>query len=257
MQEYWEAYMKPMDGHAAMVSLNAGVADSVPDGEYMYVGFVKVKLNNPKEDGLVWEQEGDDVGFIEDRLEMESLRYRNGKYIGRIITQGAVNFIYALKMDFEWKNTVEDAMKHFPEYSYEFGSRIDSEWEVYQKLLFPTVKEWQIITNHHACDNLKEQGDDLQQARAIEHKSYFTCNDDREGFVQKIQEMGFAEQKRSEVPFRDETMYGISFYRKDKPFYYDIDALTVELIDVSEAYNGKYDGWECALVKPLWQTQKK
>jgi len=257
MQEYWEAYMKPIEGYAAMVSFNAGVADSVPDDEYMYVGFVKVKLNNPKEDGLVSQEESDDVGFIEDRIEMESLRYRNGKYIGRIITQGEVNFIYALKMDFEWQNTVEDAMKHFNEYSYEFGSRIDMEWEVYQKLLFPTIKEWQIITNHHACDNLKEQGDNLYQTRAIEHKSYFTCNDDREAFVTKIQEMGFKEQKRSEVPFRNETMYGVSFYRMDKPFYYDIDALTMELIDVSEACNGKYDGWECSLVKKVWHTQKK
>jgi hypothetical protein len=248
MQEYWEGYMKPIDGHPAMVSFNAEVSDTVPDSEYMYLGFVKVKLRNPKDDGLVNKDEGDDVGFIEDRLEMESLRYRAGKYIGRIITQGEVNFIYYLKMDFEWKNTVEATMKHFPEYSYEFGSRIDTEWEVYQKLLFPTVKEWQIIQNHHACDMLKEQGDNLRLERAIEHKMYFNSDEKRKEFIDLISAEGFTVQKELE-PTEDQEIYGLQFYRIDKPFYYDIDELTIKLIDLGNSCEGQYDGWESSLVK--------
>ncbi|MCF6341160.1 MAG: DUF695 domain-containing protein, partial [Sulfurimonas sp.] len=182
MQEYWEAYVKPIDGHKAMVSFNASVADEVPDEQYMYMGFVKVKLNNPKDDGFATDDEADDIGFIEDRLEMESLRWRSGKYIGRIITQGEVNFIYYLKMDFEWKDTVVEAMSYFKEYEYEFSSRMDTQWEVYQKLLFPNIKEWQIIINHHACDNLKEKGDTLTTPRAIEHKIYFQTIEDKDKF---------------------------------------------------------------------------
>ena len=94
MQEYWEAYMKPMEGHPSMVSFNAGVSDSMPDSDYGYVGFVKAELRSPTPEGLVSPEEADEIGFIEDRLEMESLRYRAGKYIGRIITQGSATFIY-------------------------------------------------------------------------------------------------------------------------------------------------------------------
>jgi hypothetical protein len=249
MQEYWESYLKPIDGHKAMVSLNAGVADDVPDTEYMYVAFVKVKLALPKEDGLVGEEESHDVGFIEDRLEMESLRYRCGKYIGRIISHGEVNFIYYLKLHFEWQNVVESAMGHFKEYSYEFGSRLDTEWEVYQKLLFPTIREWQIIANHHSCDRLLEQGDNLHQERAIEHKAYFETLGDRESFIELIKEKNFKIQKQTEVPFREKTMYGLEFYRVDTPHYYHIDTLTMEIIEMSQHCNGQYDGWESSLVK--------
>jgi len=248
MQEYWESYVKPIEGKKAMVAFNAGVADSVPNPEYMYVGFVKIKLKNPKEDGLVTKDESDDVGFIEDRLEMESLRWRSGKYIGRIISNGEVNFIYYLKLDFEWSNTVSEAMKHF-DYEYEYGSRMDMEWEVYQKLLFPTVKEWQIITNHHACKNLQEQGDNLRLERAIEHKAYFENDESRKQFMKLIEAEGFRVQKETEVPFRGSTMLGVEFYRKDVPFYYDIDELTMKIIDMSEQCGGMYDGWECSLVK--------
>ena len=44
-------------------------------------------------------------------------------------------------------------------------------------------------------------------------------------------------------------MYGVQFYRKDKPHYYEIDALTMAIIDMSENLSGVYDGWECSLVK--------
>ena len=249
MQEYWESYVKPIEDKKAMISFNAGMADSVPNPEYMYVGFVKVKLNSPKEDGLVTEEEANDVGFIEDRLEMESLRWRSGKYIGRIITQGEVNFIYYLKMDFEWSNTVESAMSHFSEYKYEFGSRMDMEWEVYQNLLFPTIREWQIIANHHSCDNLQEQGDTLKMERAIEHKVYFENVENREEFISVIEAKGFNKQSEMEVPFNGKIMYGIQFYRKDIPHYYKIDNLTMQIIDMSESLTGMYDGWECSMVK--------
>ncbi len=249
MQEYWESYMKPIDGKPAMVAFNAGVSDYAPDEEYMYLAFVKVVLHDPKEDGLVTQKESDDVGFIEDRLELESLRYRSGKYIGRIISDGYVNYIYYLKLDFEWKDTVADAMKHFENYSYEFGSRMDIEWDVYKKLLFPTVKEWQIITNHHACDKLKEQGDTLQVKRAIEHKVYFDNPDNREKFITLVESKGFHKQKNMDVPFQNKTMYGVQFYRKDKPHYYEIDALSMEIINMSESLSGLYDGWECSLAK--------
>jgi len=248
MQEYWESYVKPIEGKKAMVAFNATVVDTLPNYEYMYVGFVKIKLKNPKEDGLVTNEEADDVGFVEDRLEMESLRWRSGKYIGRIISNGEVTFIYALKLDFEWGDTVAAAMGYF-DYEYEYGSRQDMEWEVYQKLLFPTVKEWQVIANHHACDNLQEQGDNLRLERAIEHKAYFKSDENRKKFMVLIEKDGFLTQKEMEVPFNGETMYGVQFYRKDVPFYYDIDELTLKIIDMSDACDGSYDGWECSLVK--------
>jgi len=248
MQEYWESYVKLLEGHRAMVSFNAGVTDSVPEMEYMYVGFLKLKLKTPTKDGLVDEEESHDVGFVEDRLEMEALRYRVGKYIGRIITNGEVNFIYYLKQDFDWKDVVATAMGYFEEYTFEFGSRVDTEWEVYQKLLFPNVREWQIIVNHNACLRLEAQGDDLNVPRAIEHKMYFNTLEDRAEFVALMQEQGFVVQKELEIE-SELVKYGLIFYRKDKPFYYEIDELTMQLIDLGESCNAHYDGWESSLVK--------
>ncbi len=247
MQEYWERYMKPIEGHPAIVSFNAGVADNVPDTTLMYVGFVKVLLQQPKENGLITDEESDDIAAVEDRLEMESLRYRSGKYIGRIITQGTVHFIYYLKLNFEWSDTVAAAMNKFLQYDYECGSRDDASWEVYSNLLFPTTKEWQIIVNHHACKRLEEQGDNLHVKRAIEHTMYFQTMEERTECSQCIEAEGFTIQQKAHDT--DNDYYTLRFYRMDAPYYYDIDAITIQLIDLGEKFRGEYDGWESSLVK--------
>ncbi len=248
MQEYWEAYMKPMDGAPSSVSFNVDVSNGSFMEDYGYLGFVKVFLHDPKDDGLMKEEESDEISFIEDSIEMESLRYRIGKYVGRIVTQGSVNFIYYLKYDFEWENAVNDAMRKFEGYKYEFGARVDMQWEVYYKLLLPTAKEWQIIQNHRTCNMLEEAGDNLRLKRAIEHKIYFNSPEDREIYKEFIKSDGFKIQKEME-PTDEVTMYGLQFYRIDTPYYYEIDELTMKIIDNGKIYGGEYDGWETSVVK--------
>lgn len=248
MQEVWESYMKPVDGHPAAVAFNAEVHDALPDDRLATMGFVKLSLAQPAEGGLIAEAEADELAAIEDRLEMESLRYRLGKYVGRIVTGGTVTFIYYLQYDFEWPAAVAEAMAAYGHYRFEYGSRPDPEWEVYLKLLYPTGREWQMIRNHHACDRLRAAGDNLRLQRAIEHRVYFDSSEHREGFAARIGSEGFAVQHLVE-PTEALPHYGVAFYRIDAPHYYDIDALTVMLIDLAEHYEGQYDGWETSLVK--------
>jgi len=247
MQEFWEEYMKPIDGHPAIVAFNAGVSDFKPDEEYTHVGFIKLKLNNPTEKGFIHQKEKDELGFIEDRIEMESLRYKIGKYVGHIVTQGEVHFIYYLKSSFDWNNVVTDAMNQFEGYIFEYGSKIDIEWEVYQKLLFPTTKQWQIIHNHHTCDAMHKAGDTLQVARAIEHTSYFKNKDDKDSFLKYIIKNDFHVQKEKEN-VQEDSLYKLEFYHIESPNHHKIDELTLQLIEICKEYEGQYDGWECSIV---------
>jgi hypothetical protein len=248
MQEQWETYMKPVDGKAAAVAFNAEVAERLPDTELGVAGFVKVRLREPTAEGFVSESEADDISFVEDRLEMEALRYRIGKYVGRVLTDGEAHFIFYLKYDFEWPDVVAAAMAHFPEYVHTFGSRPDAEWEVYRKLLFPTGREWQMIHNHHTCDRLKAAGDNLRLARAIEHRAYFETPEACGQFAAAVVKEGFTAQKEL-PPTEQSPLFGLQFYRTDAPYYYNIDALTLTLIDLSAYFGGQYDGWETSLVK--------
>ena len=94
---------------------------------------------------------------------------------------------------------------------------------------------------------MREQGDDLHLPRAIEHRLYFTKTDaNKEELIKKLQEDGFKIQKEIE---NEEGIKGLSFYRIDKPFYHDIDELTLSLIDLLDSFGASYDGWETSIVK--------
>ncbi|MGZ5208956.1 MAG: DUF695 domain-containing protein [Sulfuricurvum sp.] len=253
MQEYWELYMKTIDGNIASVLVNAGISAELPSEDKYFMGFIKITMKSPNDKGLISKDEEAQLSFIEDKIEMESLRYRIGNYVGKIVSNGEMIFIYYLKHDFEWSDMVQAAMKEFSIYSYEYGSKMDSEWEIYHKLLFPTPIEWQIIQNHKVCDNLKVQGDSLLLPRAIEHKAYFETIEQRDSFGKRIEFKSFKVKDFIEANEKT-SMVGISFYRQDKPFYYDIDMLTLHLIELSHQCGGQYDGWETSVVKIEYLT---
>ena len=248
MQEYWEIYMKNLEGHPASIQFNAGISMDIEQNKYIYptIGFVKVMLKEPNEKGLLSENEEPEILYIEDKLEAAMLKFRIGKYVGRVITQGSVTFIFYLQFTYNWQDFLEYALDEFDSYEIESGFQEDSEWNYYQNLLFPNAKEWQIIQNHKVCDSLKANGDALHQKRAIEHRVFFADFDLKEAFLEEIGQEGFAYM---EDITHEEGFEGVKIYRQDKPFYYDIDEVTLYLIDTAAKYGAQYDGWETSLVK--------
>ncbi len=248
MQEYWEIYMKNLEGHPASIQFNAGISMDLEQNKSIYptVAFVKATLKEPNEKGLLGESEEPEILYMEDKLEAAMLKFRIGKYVGRVITQGSVTFIFYLQFTYNWQDFLEYALDEFEGYEIESGYQDDSEWNYYQNLLFPTAKEWQIIQNHKVCDSLKANGDTLHQKRAIEHRIFFSDIDQKDAFIKEVEEEGFVHM---EDISHEEGFDGVKIYRKDRPFYYDIDEITLYLIDTADKYGAQYDGWETSLVK--------
>jgi len=247
MQEYWEIYMKPVDGKPASVLFNAGVSMEIEELKHLNptVAFVKVKLKQPKKDGLLHPDEADEIAYLEDKLEAGILKFRLGKYVGRIISDGYVTFIYYVPFTYNWQEFLDYATDEHGHYEIQSGYQEDSAWNFYRRLLYPNAKEWQIIQNHKTCDALKAQGDKLHTPRAIEHRLYWGEGCDKERLRNVLEQEGF----KILTPFEDDKGSGVSFFRIDTPFYSDIDELTLHLIDLLEANGATYDGWETSVVK--------
>ena len=249
MQEYWELYMKQMDGKPASVLFNAGISMEVEAIRYIYptIAFVKVALKEPNERGMFSQTEEPEISYLEDKLEASLIKFRIGKYVGRVISDGYVTFLYYLQFTYNWQDFLAFALDEFAHYEITSGYQEDSEWNYYHNLLYPTAKEWQIIQNHKVCDAMRAKGDNLHLPRAIEHRLFFTENEaHREALLATLEAEGFRVQNEIE---NEEGIKGLSFYRIDKPFYHDIDALTLTLIDLLERYGASYDGWETSIVK--------
>ncbi|MDF1878957.1 DUF695 domain-containing protein [Sulfurimonas sp. SAG-AH-194-C20] len=250
MQEYWELYMKNLEGNVASVQFNAGISMDIEENQYTYptVAFVKAKLKEPKENGLLSDNEEAEILFMEDKLEASMIKFRIGKYVGRVISDGSVTFIYYIQFTYNWPDFIEFALNEHQSYEITNGHNDDNEWNYYQKLLYPTAKEWQLIQNHKVCDSLKEEGDSLQVPRAIEHKVYFQNDENEKALREALEQDGF---KIKEEIKNEDGVKGLDFYRLDKPFYHDINEITLALIDMTELYGAQYDGWETSVVKSV------
>jgi hypothetical protein len=243
MQEYWELYMKNLEGKVASVQFNAGISMEIEELRYTHptIAYVKAKLKEPKENGLLFKDEEPEILYMEDKLEASMIKFRIGKYVGRIISDGYVTFLYYVQFTYNWEDFIEFALNEHQEYEITHGYSDDSEWNYYKKLLYPTDKEWQIIQNHKVCDNLKKQGDNLYLERLVEHKLFFLNEDKKDILIDKLKEMGF---KVKDNIVNKEGIEGLHFFRLDNVFYHHIDELTLELIDIAKTHNAQYDGWE-------------
>jgi regulator of RNase E activity RraB len=243
MQEYWEIYMKNLEGHPASIQFNAGISMDVEEIKYAYptVAFVKAKLKEPNEHGLLSEHEEPEILFMEDKLEASMIKFRIGKYVGRVISDGYVTFLYYVQYTYNWPDFIAYALNEHESYEVTNGYSEDPEWNYYNKLLYPNAKEWQMIQNHKVCDNLRKQGDNLHMERLVEHKLYFEDDGKKEALKNALEAMKF--QIKEEIT-NEEGVKGLHFYRLDKVFYHDIDELTLHLIDIAQSHNAQYDGWE-------------
>ena len=248
MQEYWEIYMKNIDGKVASVLFNAGISMDVDKIKYIYpqIAFVKVKLKEPNERGLLSKNEESEIFFLEDKLEASLIKFRIGKYVGRVISDGYVTFLYYLQFTYNWQDFLNFALDEHSYYEITSGFSDDADWNYYYNLLYPNIKEWQIIQNHKACDSLKLKGDSLYTPRAIEHKAFLGEDTIKDDLIATLKESGFQILKDIE---NEDGVKGFTFYRIDKPFYTDIDDITLNLIDILQKFGALYDGWETSLVK--------
>ncbi len=245
MQEYWEIYMKNLEGKPASILFNAGISMDVENFKYIYptIAFIKVKLKEPKENGLLSSEEKPEIMFLEDKLEAALIKFRIGKYVGRIISDGYVTFLYYLQFTYNWQDFLDFALDEHKNYEITTGFQDDSEWNYYKNLLFPNAKEWQIIQNHKVCDALKAKGIPLELSRILEHKIFFTnsTEEQKQTLLQKLQDEGFEKLENTKS---EEGIDGVILFRDDKPFYTDIDEITLHLINLCEEYGASYDGWE-------------
>lgn len=243
MNEHWEIYLKIIDGKKASVQCNVGlVMEDDIKAMHPTIGFVKITLKNPKENGLLGDDEQDEMNYFEDKLESSLIKFRIGKYAGRVISDSTITFIFYLQFTYNWQDFLEYALKEFEGYEITHGIQSDEEWNYYHHLLYPTTKEWQIIHNHKVCDNLKANGDMLTTPRMIEHNFYIDHNTKAEELKDELRKDDFHIQEGS-------LANKIVFYRQDIPFYYEIDEITLNLIVLGNKYGAIYDGWETSVVK--------
>src|SRR5262245_21095072 len=119
MSADWEFYICPVDDRPALVFVDLGLCDEVPDPERPWLLRVTVKMLIVRDDGLGDQEETEALYAIEDGLFEALARGLGARYVGRITSQGNRDLFYYSNSDEGFTDAADTIMAGFSKYEYQ------------------------------------------------------------------------------------------------------------------------------------------
>jgi hypothetical protein len=250
MSDRWDFYLCRVNEQLASIFVDLAIAEEAPLPALPYLGYVRVYLQEPREDGLADESEFEMLSAIEDRVTAALCEDGGALYVGRTTSAGVRVFFFYTNRPTKWEALAGAVTRRFPGYEFESGAREDAAWATYLDFLFPNAEQRERMQNRRLCESLRQGGDPLTAPRDIEHWASFASAAEREIFVEQARQLGFALRRLIE-PDAEGKPFTAQIYRRDLPDLGGIDEVTLPLFRLARDCSGVYEGWDTELMVAL------
>ena len=247
-KEEWDFYMLNVDDKIGSIYLDMGLKSIAPISGKDNIFWVSIKMNNPREDGMSSNEESTKLWEIEEVIVEQISADFDVIYVGRLTNDNHRDFYFYFGDDQFIDKSLSRAMVRFPDYEYDFGVKENDKWESYFNFLYPSPRSYQSIMNRRVLDHMEERGDQLEDARPVDHWIYFKTAGDRKEFETEVKKLGFKIKDTSLGKEETAYRYKLVVSREDKISSNEIDTYTVQLWELANDLNGDYDGWETQLI---------
>jgi uncharacterized protein DUF695/regulator of ribonuclease activity B len=244
MSDDWDFFSLRVDDEAASIFVDLGIRGLAPVGTHPLMGYLRVAMHRPREDGLSSQEEFDDLIALEDRVTAGIAQNGTAIYVGRNTSGGNRDFFFYAADAARFENATRAAMLEFPAYKYETGVSEDRDWRTYFDFLHPSDADLQRIKNRRVRQQLDKHGDNAGNAREIDHFAYFPSAATRTAFADYARAEGFAVASAVDKPNAG-GQFGLQFSRVDQPAR--IDEIVLPLVRKVTELGGEYDGWGCGV----------
>ncbi len=235
---------KSAEGKALLIHYDAAFADSAPDPIYPWLLWVFVKLHHADNDGLWSEPEAHRIYELHEEL-LTHLGTLDLLHVGFVVQEGWVEFYFYATQGKRFANKVAEALGTTG-YMYETGSRRDSKWEHYRFNLLPDPLMQLHLQSEATQSALLEEGDDLNQAREVEHYLLFQTASQRERTLETLMAQGFTCKECFEHD--DATFaYGAILIKAHSVTKEAIEPIVAYLHESAQDAHGSYEGWSTIL----------
>jgi uncharacterized protein (TIGR01619 family) len=246
MTENWKPYLCNVNGKIASIFVNLGLWGSAPIASKPLLLWTWIYFKTPRPDGLSDNKEAPTLYKIEDALNSCVSRACRAMPCGRITTEGRREFYFYGETKDGFPHAVEAALKSFDGYKWDLGDREDPRWDQYFDVLYPSPEDLQRIANMDLLEVLVEKGDVLSVPREVRHWLYFRSESSRTLFRDAAAALGY--RIASESSAKGDLPFGIEVTRTQAIEQSSIDTTVIELLDLSQRFDGEYDGWETPVV---------
>ncbi len=247
MTENWDSYLCSIEGKSASILINLSLAAIAPVPEYPVLAYVSIAIQHPDENGFPTEEEEDTLTSLEDRIIAALTQGGMALCPGHCLTAGRLDIYFYRKNAEGFADQLGEALRPFPAYAWETGVHNDPDWELYSDFLHPDEGALLAMRNRSVLDNLLELGDNLSEARIIEHWTFFSSLQESEGYAAAARKRGYDVEQPA--PSADEPEHWpVRLTRFDTPDKMDEESLA--LFTLAREFGGTYKGWACPAVLP-------
>ncbi len=248
-EENWVTYLSTVDDDlvGSFIS-DVGFATIAPDASRSNLVIFSLDLNEKTENGLPSRDERASLDSIETAIIDDLSRRHAAVNPGHLYCENKLDvFFYAGSLN-GIGETIALRMTDFENYKYALSFKDDPEWETYFELLYPSPIQMQSIGNRQVIENMVSHGDSLQAERAVDHWICFKSVEDRDHFIRSIDHMGFDILSQDYEEDHDEP-FSLNISRTDHVDPDSVDQYVLELWQIAQDCNGRYDGWGALIVR--------
>jgi uncharacterized protein (TIGR01619 family) len=246
----WDNYVISVKEFPVSIVVNLGLKEKAPVAERPYLVILRTKYSDRDDKGFPGEGSRPELEGMENELEAALTKSNGAIYAGRFTQRGIREFYFYTLDTLDYMRPCNEVMKKYHDFPWLAKALYDKQWANYFEVLFPPDTELEKIENRRMVKYLEGKGDNITRPRKIEHLMFFKTQGNRKKFLEtftmegfSVTEMPVEKTETEEFPFR------LVMTREDKPEVMNMDAITLQMLQLCKKNNGRYQGWQTYVVK--------
>ncbi len=247
----FEFYEALLDEDRLIILLDLAAAAHAPVPGHDLRLQVRVRMREPRDDGLRSQGEAPALFALEDRLVPALQGALDAIFLGRFVARSCTTFVFMLPS--ERGGEVADALEGLGDtapYRPRWLTEKDPSWRYYWEFLFPNPFAHQRIMNRQVLRQLEERGDRLDRERQVDHWAHLPNREACERATQALAELGY--QVGEPTPPGEDghaKHWTLPFHRDSALDRDQADRATWEILQALGPLSGSYDGWGAPVVR--------
>jgi len=242
----WDNYVTMFDNKPAFVLVDSALAQSAPLLSHPDLVLCRIPVHSFRENGLPSEDAFKAIYGFEDQAVAIARKADSNIYAGRLGVGKLVTYHF-------YTNASQALIKQFQTSSelnaitpFACKAMADPQWSFYFDFLYPQPETRNSIENEKVREALRNAGDDGSALRKVDHYAYFKDLASLEKYASLVLQKQYAIDRQSTAA-DERGEWLLLFSKSQKPI--EIDSDTWALSEQAVALKGKYDGWECPVVR--------
>jgi len=233
----WDFYLCKKKDLNYFIRFDMAILDLSEDEKVKYPHIIELRIPYEHNDM-------NRLNAIEDNFKLGSY---SARFIGALTDNSYRHFVFCYNgTRDDADKIVETLMGNSKDSDFYFEVFLDDNWNYCDKILAPTNRERNWMTNNHVCRNLEMQGEAFAKSRDIDFYIYFAGDTQIQSVSDKLSEQGFAEVSRDKT---DDGEYCLHLTQDAIPTFNYMNEVTESILTLLDDTDGYFDGWGCPILK--------